>query len=297
MSLQGAEVRFAVASVESSYQGRVSEDGGTIAGAWTLGGATYPLNLTRVTGDAVWEISKEDALMAKDADPGWEVVSVKVRDPNLPSNSQSTGMKGRQFTMVNRSVQAMLLQAYGLHKKQLVGGPGWIETERWDVAGVPDVPGHPNHKQAQTLTRKLLQERFGLKVHMEMREMPVYVLSAAKAGEKMARSTGDPNGPPDESDNGNGGLETMRLTNVSMGEFAPDLGSYLDRPVVDQTGLAGRYDFQVRFTVDESRAPADGSAPPGLFTAIQEQLGLKVEPGKAMVEVVVVDAVERASAN
>jgi len=297
MSLQGAEVRFAIAAIDSDYQGRLSEDGASIAGAWTQGGTAYALNLARVTGDAAWVIPKADAPMAKDADPGWEVVSVKVRDPNLPSNSQSTGMKGSQYTMVNRTVQAMLLFGYGLHKKQLVGVPGWAETERWDVAGVPDVPGHPDLKQAQILTRKLLEERFGLKADTEMREMPVYAITVAKGGERMAKSMGDPNGASDENDNGNGGLETMRMTNAAMGEFAPDLGYFLDRPAVDQTGLAGRYDFQLKWTADETRAPTDGGAPPGLFTAIQEQIGLKLEPGKAPVEVLVVDAVERASAN
>jgi uncharacterized protein (TIGR03435 family) len=84
---------------------------------------------------------------------------------------------------------------------------------------------------------------------------------------------------------------------MSMGEFAPDLGYFLDRPAVDQTGLTGRYDFQMKWTVDESKGPTDGSAPPGLFTAIQQQIGLKVEPVKAPVDVLIVDAVERPSAN
>ena len=84
---------------------------------------------------------------------------------------------------------------------------------------------------------------------------------------------------------------------MSLGEFAPDLAYFLDRPAVDQTGLAGRYDLQLKWTADESKAPADGSAPPGMFTAIQEQLGLKLEPVKAQAEVLVVDKVERPSAN
>jgi len=224
-------------------------------------------------------------------------VSVKARDPNAPSNSQSTGMKGRQYTMVNRTVRAMLLFAYGMHKTQLVGGPGWIESERWDVQGVPNVPGHPNLKQAQILTRKLLEERFGLKVHKETKEMAVYAISVAKGGEKMPRSMGDPNGSPDENESSNGGLVTMRMTNMSIGEFAPDLASFLDRPAVDQTGLTGRYDFQLKWTADESRAPTDGTAPPDMFTAIQQQLGLKLEPAKAQTDLLVVDAVRRPSAN
>lgn len=297
MSLQGAELRFAIAPIDSSYQGKLSADGATLEGTWTQSGTSYPLNLARVTGDAVWEIPKADAPMAKDADPGWEVVSVKARDPNEISNSQSTGMKGRQYTMVNRTVEGMLLFAYGMHKTEIVGGPSWIATERWDVQGVPDVPGHPNLKQAQILTRKVLEERFGLKVHKETKEMAVYAISVAKGGEKMARSVGYLNGPPDETESSNGGQVTMRMTNMSMGEFAPDLGYFLDRPAVDQTGLTGRYDFLLKWTADESKAPTDGSAPPGLFTAIQQQIGLKLDPAKAPVDVLIVDAVERASAN
>jgi uncharacterized protein (TIGR03435 family) len=297
MSLQGTDLRFAIAPIDTSYQGKLSADMATAAGTWTQSGTAYSLTLMRVTGDAAWEIPKPDASMTKDADPDWDVATVKARDPNDTSNSQSMGMKGRQFVIVNRTVEGMLLFAYGMHKKALVGGPSWIATERWDVQGVPDVPGHPSLKQAQSLIRKLLQERFGLKVHNETKELAVYAITAAKGGETMARSAGDPNGTPDENESSNGGVVTMRMTNMSMSEFAPDLGYFLDRPAVDQTGLAGRYDLQLKWTVDESKAPADGSAPPGLFTAIQQQIGLKLEPAKAPVEVLVVDAVERASAN
>ena len=297
MNLQGSDLRFAIAAIDSSFQGRLSEDAATLTGTWTQTGTAYPLNLARVTADAAWDIPKADSLMANNADPGWDVVTVRPRDPGNPSGSQSTGMKGSQFTMVNRTVEGMLLLAYGLHKKEIVGAPAWIETERWDVRGVPDVPGHPNLQQAQTLTRKLLEERFGLKVHRETRELPVYAITLARGGEKLARSAGNPNGPPDETDSGNGWLETMRLTNMTMSEFAPDLGYFLDRPAVDQTGLTGRYDFLLRFTADESKVPADENAPPGLFTAIQQQLGLKLDPTRAKKEVLVVDAVQRPSAN
>ena len=297
MSLQGTDLRFAIAPIDSSYHGKVSADGATIAGTWTQTGTNYPLNLTRATGDAAWDIPKPDAPMAKDADPDWDVVSVKARDPNDASNNQSLNFKGRQFVMVNRTVEGMLLFAYGLQKVQIVGAPRWIETERWDVQGLPDVPGHPSLKQMQSLTRKLLEQRFGLKVHKETKELAVYAITVAKGGEKITPSAGDPNSPPSENENSNGGIVTMRMTNMSMREFAPDLGYFLGRPAVDQTGLAGRYDLQLKWTADESKAPADGSAPPGLLTAIQEQLGLKLEPVKAPAEVLVIDAVERPSAN
>jgi uncharacterized protein (TIGR03435 family) len=113
----------------------------------------------------------------------------------------------------------------------------------------------------------------------------------------MTPSAGDPNGLPDENDNDNGGVRTMRAANMSMSEFALIMKFFMDRPIVDQTGLAGRYDFLLKWLFDESKAPPDGSAPPGLFTAIQEQVGLKLEPVKAQTDVLVLDAVERPSAN
>ena len=297
MSLQGTEVRFAVAPIDASYAGKLSEDGASMTGTWTQGGQLNSLVLARVTGDAAWEIPKPEAAMAKEADPDWDVVSVKAHDPSDPSNNQSLNFKGRQFVMVNRAVEGMLLFAYGLQRAQIVGAPHWIATERWDVQGLPDVPGHPSLKQMQSLTRKLLEERFGLKVHKEIKELAVYAITVGKGGQKIAPSAGDPTDPPSENENSNGGVVTMRMTNMSMGEFAPDLGYFVGRPVVDQTGMAGRYDLQLKWTADESKAPVDGSAPPGMVTAIQEQLGLKLEPVKAPVEVLVVDAVERPSAN
>lgn len=114
MSLQGAELRFAIAATESSYTGKLSDDGASIAGTWTQGSVSYPLNLARVTDDAIWEIPKADAMMPADADPDWDVVSVKVRDPNDPSGSQSLGMRGRQFSISNKTVANMMQFAYGV---------------------------------------------------------------------------------------------------------------------------------------------------------------------------------------
>jgi uncharacterized protein (TIGR03435 family) len=295
MSLQGAEVRFAIASIEATYEGKLIEDGASIAGTWTQGGQARPLNLARAEGDAAWEIPKVDAAMAKDADPDWEVATVRPTDPSV--TNASIRIDGRQFILENRTVETMLLAGYGVHKKQIADAPDWIRTERWDVRGVPDVPGQPSMKQMQSLVRKILAERFGLVTHTEKRELEVYALTVAKSREKMTPSAGDPNGLPDENDRENGGVRTMHVANSSMDDFALVMKFFLDRPVVDQTGLAGRYDFQLKWTFDESRVPSDGSEPPGLFTAIQEQLGLKLEPVKAQTDVLVVDKVERPSAN
>lgn len=297
MSLQGVDLRFAIAPIETSYVGKLNDDKTTVTGTWTQGGTAHLLNLARVPADAAWEIPKADAAMAKDADPDWDVVTVKARDPNDPSGNASIGMKGSQFALINRTVETMLMAGYGVQKSQIVGAPHWIETEKWDVQGVPDVLGRPSLKQMQSLIRKVLAERFGLKLHRDSKELSVYAITVAKGGEKMVRSMGDPNGLPDENDNASNGLVTMRVTNMPMTDFAMIFQFFLDRPAVDQTGLTGRYDFQLKWTPDEGRVAADGNAPPGLFTAIQEQIGLKLEPVKAPALVLMIDAVQRASGN
>ena len=240
------------------------------------------------------------AMMAKDADPDWDVVTVKPSD----SDDSSSGFQvhGRQIFMERESVESMVGFGYGIHAKQIAGAPDWALTERWNIEGVPNVPGQPNMKQYETLVRKLLAERFGLKVHTETRELPVYALRVAKDGaatngKGIVKTAADPNGVLDMHDRINGGQRRIQVTNGSIADIALVLKFYTDRPLVDQTGLPGRYDFQLAWTFDETRAPTDGSAAPSLFTAVQEDMGLKLEPVKAPVDVLVVDKVERPGAN
>lgn len=236
------------------------------------------------------------AMMAKEADPNWDVVTVRPSDPNGQFGGYQ--VEGRNVLIRRKTVQSMLLYAYALHKSQLTNAPDWIRTELWDAKGYADVPGQPNREQMQALVRKLLAERFGLVMHMEKRMSSVYMLTVAKGGAKMAASKGDPNGLSNENDRENGGLETMHAENLSMGELAGLLMRIaLDRPAVDQTGLKGRYDFELRWTTDDAVTSAPTDAPPGLFTALPEQLGLRLEPVKAMADVLVVDKVERPGAN
>jgi uncharacterized protein (TIGR03435 family) len=295
MSFDGSTLRLAIAPVDLAYEGKLSADGGSIVGTATQAGQPHSLTLVRAEGDAAWAIPEPQKAMATNADPDWEVVTVKPTDPTV--TNASTGMEGRQFVLTNRSVETLLLVGYSVHKKQIVDAPDWVRTERWDIRGVPDVPGQPSIRQMQALTRKLLAERFGLVTHMEKREMEVYALTVAKGGAKMTPSAGDPNGVPNENDRENGGQRTMQSANMSMADFALIMTYFMDRPVVDQTGLTGRYDFRFQWTFDESRAPVDGSAAPGVFTAIQEQLGLKLEPVKTATDVLVIDKVEQPSAN
>ena len=154
------------------------------------------------------------------------------------------------------------------------------------------------------MLNKLLAERFELKFHNDKRELSVYALTALKTPNKLTPSTGDPNGLPGI---GFGGLGSLMARNAKMTDVTGVLqGTVLDRPVVDQSGVEGRYDFSLRWTPDEFQfagfpkipPPADnGTAPPDLFTAVQQQLGLKLESAKAMAEVYVIDHMTKPSEN
>jgi uncharacterized protein (TIGR03435 family) len=195
--------------------------------------------------------------------------------------------------------------AYGLQQRQLAGVPDWVTSENYDISAEPDAEGEPSIKQWRSMVKKLMADRFQLKFHYEKRELTVYTLTVAKTGPKMTTSQSDPSmvaglgfGPP-----GNFGA-----TNATIAGFAEAMGqAVLDRPVLDQTGLTGRFDFRLTWTADETQFGAVGGykpaatenpdAPPDIFTAIQEELGLKLVSTKAPVDVLVIDHIERPSAN
>ena len=234
-------------------------------------------------------------MMAKDADPDWEVASVKPSDPN-DTRGQHINFRGRHVVLLDTTVEQFLLLGYGVQKSQLAGEPDWVKTQRWDVDGIADAEGVPSLKQLQSMMRKILAERFGLQAHHEQREMPVFALTVAKGGPKIIANTSDPNGWMNQQNSEANGRHVEDLKNASMADLALILQFHVDRPIVDQTGLKGRYDFKLQWTMDEAQTAA-ADASPGLFTAIQDQIGLKLERVKAPADTLVIDKVERPGAN
>jgi uncharacterized protein (TIGR03435 family) len=221
------------------------------------------------------------------------------------------GMSPDGFTSTNIQLHDLLLQAFQLQEQQLVGEPKWTTSDHWnidariaaeDMATLREL----NYHQRLSMFQAILTERFGLRVHHETRTLPVYALVVAKGGPKMTPSKPRPDDPGGmQGDpgvlNASRGKETGR---GAMMEFlAEDLSDELGRKVLDRTGLTGRYDFTLTWTPDDSAAATGGSAAsgaaqgPSLFTAVQEQLGLKLEPVKAPVDVVVIDHLEKPSEN
>jgi uncharacterized protein (TIGR03435 family) len=239
----------------------------------------------------------------------FDVISVK---PNRTGAADAQmGMSPDGYTSTNIQLHDLLLQAFQLQEQQLVGEPKWTTSDHWnidariaaeDMATLREL----NYHQRLSMFQAILTERFGLRVHHETRTLPVYALVVAKGGPKMTPSKPRPDDPGGmQGDpgvlNASRGKETGR---GAMMEFlAEDLSDELGRKVLDRTGLTGRYDFTLTWTPDDSAAATGGSAAsgaaqgPSLFTAVQEQLGLKLEPVKAPVDVVVIDHLEKPSEN
>ena len=259
--------------------------------------AKYIFLLMVVTGLPLRALAQEaqaQKMMPGDAQPVFEVASIKPAGPN--EKRDGFDVKGRHVLMENIPVTTMLIFAYSISPKQIVGAPDWVKSQHWDVDGVPDVEGTPNVAQEQGMIQGLLTDRFGLKVHHESRELTGYTLTVAKGGPKIAKSQGDPNGLPRQDSHMNAGQRDIKFTNNTMREFALAMQFYISEPVVDRTGLTGRWDFELKWTSDETRAPQENAAP-GVFTAVQEQLGLKLEAGNTPTDVLVIDSVERPGAN
>jgi uncharacterized protein (TIGR03435 family) len=307
VSFQDGVLKFKVTVVDRSYEGKMSEDGKSIAGTWMEGTTPMPLPLERATADTAWAIPEPPKPMAQDADPTLEVATIKPSQPNRPGKLFT--FQGAQFKTFNTNMNDLIALAYGVHSKQIINAPPWFGTELFDVDGKPDVPGRPNLKQMGSLIQKLLADRFALKFHHEQRELSVYAIRLASGGPKMSVSTAGPN---DGSGFGLRGFGDLVVRNMTMATFATWMQSgVMDKPVVDETELKDRYDFNLKWTPDDSQfgqfrgtngpiTPPAGdnpNAPPGLYTAVQEQLGLKIESTKAPDDVIVIDHLDHPSPN
>jgi uncharacterized protein (TIGR03435 family) len=306
ITLEGTTVKISLTVIGGAYEGKLSADGKTFAGNWSQGPNPLPLNLTRATPETEWTIPPPTPKlppMAANANPSFEVATIK---PSKPDDQRKAFLvRGNRFQIINETLSEMISFAYGVHAKQVIGAPDWVEKDKFDIDAKPDGEGAPSQKQWKGMLQKLLVERYKLTFHHDKKELSVYVLTAAKAGPKLTKSEGDPNGLPGLFFHA---LGDLHVTNANMADFVGLMQqTVLDRPVLDQTGLAGRFDFTLKWTPDDSQfagmaaktpPPTDSAnAPPNLYTAIQEQIGLKLDATKAPAEVLVIDHVEKPSEN
>ncbi len=301
--LQGGMLKFQIPGAAANYEGKLDSDGVNATGNWTQG-QPIPLNLKHVKDAEAWEIPKPaaPAKQLKRDDVSFEVATIKPSRPD----AQGFGitLRGRDVITINTPLAQVIEFVYELHPRQLTGGPAWVESDRFDIEGKPEGEGMPNVVQMRTMLKKLLADRFQLKFHTEQKELSVFALGLAKNGSKLT-----PSGATDSLPGmGFRGLGDMFVRNATMKDFAGTMQQFVvDRPVVDQTGLTGRYDFALKWATDETQfggrggrgavPQVNGGDAPDLFSAIQEQLGLKMTATKTAVDVMVIDKAEKPSAN
>ncbi len=228
-----------------------------------------------------------------------EVASVK---PNRHSAADSNidSVRGR-LTATSITVKELIRLAYGVKDYQIGRLPGWVDSERFDIAAKSVSGTGKSLEDEKSLVRELLAERFQLTTHREAKQMPVYLLVVAKDGPKLAVHN-------DAAPKTRGGCGRLVGRRVTTDVIATILSRQLDHEVFNRTDLSGEYDIQLNFTPDSGpcRVGGDGqggsvstdpSGLPSIHTALQEQLGLKLESAKGSVDVLVIDRIERPSEN
>jgi uncharacterized protein (TIGR03435 family) len=241
------------------------------------------------------------------ARPKFEAFDVATIKPVQAQDKASRyfRMEGtHRFIAKYYNLKLLIAAAYDLNPKTISGGPGWVESARFDILGITPGEVIPNRQEQMAMLRNLLTERFKLTFHREPKEYSIYALGLAKGGQKLTASTAPADDPPRVISTVYPDRIMLPAHNVTMEDFTAMLQrAMLDRPVVDRTGLQGRYDFTLEFAPDETvfggeiaAQPSDAPGVP-LFTAIQEQIGLKLEATRGPVSAFVIDGAQRPAAD
>jgi uncharacterized protein (TIGR03435 family) len=193
-------------------------------------------------------------------------------------------------------VKTLIQAAYRVQDFQIIGGPAWIDAEGFDIVATPDreiVFDNPATDAMPRMLQLLLEDRFQLKVHRETREMSVYAMVIGRTGPKLQEAK-QADGKNWGFNYGPGGLTA---TNAPMSVFSDWLSGQVGRSVINKTDLNGYFDFTLRFVPDPLATKEPVPEGPSIFTALQEELGLRLESDKGSVEVIVIDSVQRPSEN
>jgi uncharacterized protein (TIGR03435 family) len=241
--------------------------------------------------------------------PQFEAASIKPSAPGNLRGSTFEFLPGGGLRIVNGTLKAILETAYEVREFQTLGGPNWAGSERYDIlasgVGASQTVGPEDIKTTRLRLQTLLAERFKLEVHRETRELPEYSLEVAKGGPKLVDSeTSSPSG------NAAAGIQRscgqMIGTKTTTANLSLMLSRQLDRPVLDHTGLTGKYNFRFEWTPEAGPCSVPNTPPeiapvpsnaPSIFTALQETLGLRLESIRGPVDSLVIDHADRPSEN
>lgn len=228
--------------------------------------------------------------------PAFEAASVKVNPTGLGRIRRDPG----RLDITGMTLKGMMRYAYDVRDVQISGGPVWLDTEYWNIDATAG--REISDAERKKMLQSLLTERFRMTIRREMKELPVYALEVAKNGSKLKPGT---EGAPERVMlNVKSGLVIMIGESVTLPKLAEILFGEVKRIVVDRTGSEGNFDFKLEWAPDPANLPSINGAKmepssdgPSLFTAVQEQLGLKLESTKAPVETLVIERAGKAAEN
>jgi len=226
-------------------------------------------------------------VLGQNALPAFEVASIKENKTGSQNSSSRTA--GERYSGTNVSLIGLLRTAYAVQEFQIAGYPAWAETDKFDVEA--KMESGANTLDFPLMLQKLLADRFKLVLHREPRQAPIYTLVVVKDGPKFK-----PGDPAKCSGRSGGFAATPTEINggcVTMEQFAARLARSIGTHVVDGTSLKGTFDFKVSWLTDDRFSGRGASANPTLFTAVQEQLGLRLQSGRGPVDTLVVDRAEK----
>ena len=225
------------------------------------------------------------------ATPQFEVASVK---PSDPASTISMSRSGYRFTTTNTSLEMLILWAYDIRKDRLFGKPKWLDSVAYDIVAKTseDTPLAGIVPQMRLMMQSLLAARFQLQVHRETRELPMYDLVVNKGGPKVQLKEAVDSPAPNRNPFSMTSRGRLSGVQVSTGMLARVLSDQLGEAVEDKTGLNGIFDFTLEWVPDIDAMTAAVKNGPSIFTAIQEQLGLKLEARKGPVQVLIIDRLE-----
>lgn len=237
--------------------------------------------------------------------PAFDAFEVATIKPAEPEPGRYIKMQSaHRFYAKGHTLKSLVCAAYNLNPRSVSGGPAWIESDRYDILAATPGEIRPNLDEQMAMLRKLLTDRFQLTFHHEQKELSFYALTVARSGPKLKESAGAADSQPELISVVYPDHVMLPAKNATVAQFVAMMQrAVLDRPVVDRTGLSGRFDFTLEWTSDESQfggalpPPPAEPTKPGLFVALQEQMGLKLEAMKGPVEAMVIDRVERPSEN
>jgi uncharacterized protein (TIGR03435 family) len=217
--------------------------------------------------------------------PRFEAAAIHPHDPSLPV-SMMKATKGGEMSIYGMSIRNLIWLAWKLPPERVTGGPKWLDSDRYDIQAKAPAGTSTADLEQRARIQTLFADRLRLRTHRETKEQSVYFLRIAKTGLRME---------PDSNPSGRGSILPWSM-------IVMELSGIVERPVIDQTGLKGAWHFALRYTTADGAPAARGVQPatepePSIFTALREQVGLRLDAGKGPVDYLVIDSVERPSAN